>query len=781
MDTGAHIERLARDGRLQEARRAGEEAVAADPTDDGALSALVNVYLLIERSCIETGVTGYLDEIGVRLDELIPMLNDGGKAASRHVRNMLMQCPDYEKLQSLEVLSARDGHEEEAYRAARAIYDSGAMDRRLHEIYATIIYRYACVAMCDDDSRPVRALLLDYLALVVARPSRTHSLMLRLAVRVAHKFADFVFARFFELWNPATFRSDDFEAGEDGKGSLAAIAVELILDSDQAYELPRLMSLFKVPAAVVLATVREAYGRLIGRQLRQGDMQRAVTLIDLYGRHHAIHGADRHHTLVLKHTLKGMRDERACHFVSFFIEWFNDDVAVADNVELLQRAVDHAFFIVRGDRARYDHLLGRFVDIYDIIAGLEPGGESEVSVRRRALMMSWLDQDNEAIERMSEMAARTNGMPLTVQFWLDFADVVADSRVRAGILALGALRLGLPDGREANEETAMLTRRLKLCAPNGTFAGVEHVDDMSVAAEPLNSYGAVNIGYADTAAAQYELIYHRLAADALAMIYGDVNSVTMSVIEVNERHLIVACGTREPVVIDTMQWPTIRGARPGDNVELKCREGAVVMARMTDGKPFAALKRVPGIVTDRGQLALVRHSQVDKMPPLPEPGTAVMALIYLDGLDTPVVHGFEPEMRRDVVAMFPRVTVTVYESCADSVKFSAGPDLIEGEIAGINTDGLTPGTKLKVSYYVERDRRVTVIDWQRVDDDAPTESTRRVSGRLIIGSDGKATVRDVLVDRQLLDDVGIACDTYVTCDAYHVPPLSWRASSISTY
>ncbi|MDE6403174.1 MAG: hypothetical protein K2K86_05125, partial [Muribaculaceae bacterium] len=209
MENGAYIERLARKGQLQEARRAGEEAVAADPTDDGALAALVNVYLLIERQCIETGVTGYLDEIGARLDDLIQMLGDGGKAAAQHARNRLRLCPGFARMQELEVLSARDGHEEDAYRQARAIYDGGGMDRRLHEMYATIIYRYARVAMCDDDSRPVRALLLDYLALVVPRPSRIHSLMLRLAVRVARKFADFGFTRFFELWNPATFRPED--------------------------------------------------------------------------------------------------------------------------------------------------------------------------------------------------------------------------------------------------------------------------------------------------------------------------------------------------------------------------------------------------------------------------------------------------------------------------------------------------------------------------------------------------------------------------------------------
>lgn len=772
MDNGAYIERLARKGQLQEARRAGEEAVAADPTDDGALAALVNVYLLIERQCIETGVTGYLDEIGARLDELVPMLGDGGKAAARHARNRLMLCPGFARMQELEVLSARDGHEEEAYTLARAIYDGGGMDRRLHEMYATIIYRYARVAMSGDSSRPVRALLLDYLALVVPRPSRIHSLMLRLAVRVARKFADFGFTRFFELWNPATFRPEDFGPDDDGKGSLAAIAVEIILDSDYAFELPRLMPMFGVAPEVVLATVREAYGRLIARQVRQGDVQRAVTLIELYGRHHAIHGADRHHNIILRQAIKTMRDDYTRHFVQFFIEWFDDSLATPENVELLNDAIDRAFVIVKGDKERYEHLIGRLVEIYDAVAALSPGGESEVSVRRRALLMRWLEQDNEAVRRMSVMAAQPGGAR-SVSFWLDFADVVNDSAVRTGILALGVLRLGLLDGREVSEEAAILMRRLKACMPVAD-------SNARLAAEPVAPYGAVNM-YAAGDVAMYEMTYHRLAAEALAVIYEDINSVIMSVTGMDNRLVTVAHASRTPVVIDTLEWPTLRDARPGDNVEVKCCNGRVVMARMADGERFKALKRVPGIVTDRGGLILVRQRAVSKMPPLPAPGAAVSALIYLDAREQPAVYRFDPASRDDVVSMFAEAVVTVYERSGLTARFSAGPELFHGEVSGDDVASLLPGDRITVRYHIGHDREVIVLGWRQADARARSEASRSVSGKLIVEESGDGRVRDVSVGHDLIAGAGVADGMYVACEAHHVPPSSWRAHAVSAY
>ena len=176
MDANLLIDSLAREGRLQEARRVGEEAVAADPHDDAALSALVGVYLEIESQCISTGVTCYLAEIDRRLDELIASMADGEMERRRHERLRLAQQPGYDELSRLEALSARDGYEQEAYEKAHAMFVAGNMSPGLHEIYATIIYRYARVAMTDPSSRPVRSLLFEYLGLPVRKPSRVHSL-----------------------------------------------------------------------------------------------------------------------------------------------------------------------------------------------------------------------------------------------------------------------------------------------------------------------------------------------------------------------------------------------------------------------------------------------------------------------------------------------------------------------------------------------------------------------------------------------------------------------------
>lgn len=98
MDTSLIIENLAREGKLQEARRAGEDALAADPLDDRVLSALVSVYLEIESMCITNKVTCYLDDIAQRLDQLLAMVNDGEKSRTRHRQLLMKMQPEYETL-----------------------------------------------------------------------------------------------------------------------------------------------------------------------------------------------------------------------------------------------------------------------------------------------------------------------------------------------------------------------------------------------------------------------------------------------------------------------------------------------------------------------------------------------------------------------------------------------------------------------------------------------------------------------------------------------------------
>ena len=482
MESGDYIESLARDGKLQEARRAGEEALCADPHDESALIALVNVYLLIEKSCIENRVTSYLTAISQRLDELIPQLRDRSEAEFRHRQNNLLSCPGYNIIHELEDLSARDGHETEAYYKARTIYNKGEMDPKLHEIYGTIIYRYARVLITGNDSRPVRALLLDYLALNIPRPSRLHSLILRLAVRLARKFPEFGFTRFFQLWNPATLRGEDY-ARDDGKSSLAAISIELVLDSDQAFQLPQIMASFNTRPATVLSIVREAFVRLIARQIHSGDIDRAIALIKMYGQHKAIHDTDRFHLSLLSLALKTMRDNHAWEFPEFFTNWFNDNLLTESNYHLLTDAVNHCFMTIKCDKTRFEQLIARLIDIFDLIAELNHDGDDELNARQRALMMSWIERDNDAFKRMSAIASRQESQ--TPMFWLDFANIVNDSRLKAGILALGALRLGILDGRTPDEESAMIVRRLKQYLPDN--------DSTNTAAEPLPAYGVATM------------------------------------------------------------------------------------------------------------------------------------------------------------------------------------------------------------------------------------------------------------------------------------------------
>ena len=62
------------------------------------------------------------------------------------------------------------------------------------------IYRYMKANMEAMNSQEARTLLACYMKMGLPRPSLLHSLMLNIALRMAKKFPDFQFDRFFDMW-----------------------------------------------------------------------------------------------------------------------------------------------------------------------------------------------------------------------------------------------------------------------------------------------------------------------------------------------------------------------------------------------------------------------------------------------------------------------------------------------------------------------------------------------------------------------------------------------------
>lgn len=789
MDANSLIDSLAREGRLQEARRVGEEAVAADPHDDAALSALVGVYLEIESQCISTGVTCYLSEIDKRLDELIASMADGEKERRRHERLRLSMLPGYDEMSRLEALSARDGCECEAYEKAHDIFVAGNMLPRFHKIYATIIYRYARVAMTNPSSRPVRALLFEYLGLPVPRPSRVHSLVLRLAVRGARKYPDFNFTRFFDLWNPRTFRDDDI-VDPEGKGSLAAAAFELVIDSDYAYEFPSLLDRVKASSARRMSIVREAFVNLISRQIKAGDTVRAIDLLELYARCAALHDADALHSRLLSLALRVMDREEMWRFVGFFINWNASLFRQADfepavtadgrtTRPLATRAIDRCFAAVKADAGRHSHQLPSLLEAFDRVVALKLDANDELYARRRAMLLSLMERDDEAMDRMSSMASDGTR---SAAFWLDFSEIVRSRELKMGLLALGALQheQSRRDDPDINMLRLRLARLLHIAGDDDGAATELEITRM--AAEPMPLYGAVKSTLAPDATPDYsnEMLYHRLAAEALATIYRRVKSEYFSIIAISDNELTVACSACPPLLLDLRLWPLLSRMMPGANVEVKRTLRGVVMARPCDGKPFAPLAVHYGIVLDDSTVQCADIPEPVRADCLPAPRRTVRASVYLDSeYKRQIVNAVEVP-RSEAREHFRHVTAAIYSVESEMIGLSAGDSGPFFKVAPSVVAIGQIGAIRKLYFYTDRRGVNHVFDSVELPDITECEAVRQVSGRLTINRDGSGKIRDVLISRELIERTGLADNTFAACTAV-MTPTGPRAITLTPY
>lgn len=801
MKAADSIRRLIHEGRVQEARKAGEDAIAADPHDDDAVKALIEVYLYIEKRCIDDGVTSYLDRLERRIGELIAMITGCDKLSQQHRQQRMALKPGYAMLKELEELSARDGNEQEAYRRARAMYDNKEIVAGLHEIYGTILYRYARVTMSDDDSRPFRALMLDYLGLTVQRPSRLHSLILRLAVRAARRYPDFDFVRFFELWNPRFLRPEDIVDSDD-KAGLASCALEIVMDSSRPDMLSEFLDMLSADAETKLDIMREVFDRLVTRHIKGGDNLRAIDLLELYGKHSSLHRPCPRHSRLLGSALKVMRDDDEWRFVSFFVNWDTRCFLPADMEPVIahdgapieplaSRALKRCFEAVKSNSERHSPLLGRVLLAFERALPLQSHVSQELTVRRIAMILRLMDRSDDAFERMSAMAR--DGVR-SARFWLDFADLATTSRLKLGILALGTLEL--MNNRSTSVPAAENSRlKLALAVALNREGYVEHaageLDDYDnetrqAAAEPLPAYGPIRAAIPTDVVPHHdnEILYHRLAAIALETIYSTVPSVIMTVVGYDDNSLVVACSDKPAYIIDTIMWPALADSRPGDCIEVKRNEAqGIVLARQFAAEPYSYLDSGCGVVSSHDVICPARGIFRVKANTTIPPGTIVVYRQYLDYNSTITAVNIHSTSLKDVLPRFESLVAAVYGTTDTATLFSCGPGGDCGEFQAAMCSGLSLGDVCEIHYYLDEQHALRVVNVARLNDDTSCEGLKIVSGRLCRDADGEWTVRDTSVPGDLVSRRQVDDGVYVACKAVYCPvtPPVWLAIDLSTY
>ncbi len=804
------IKALRHEGDLQGARRLGEDLLASGEADDSAvISILIDTYLDIQEECRRAGITAYIQEIDRRLDALTAECHASDRQAARRRALAVSSLPGYGDIHAFDELSLRDGSEEEAYRQVRAYLTENAVDPRLHEMVALIFYRYLRACYTSLESAAVRRVLADYLSLALPKPSRVHSLMLRMAVRASRRFPDFNFARFFRLWDPRTLRPDDIEAtGADGRPllSLAVASLIRVVDSPQAAELSPILELIPASREQKAAILRDTFYHLTRKALEADDQAAAVELLNLYAGNCAMHTASRRHSSMLGMALRAMTADREWSFPEFFIDWdpsyfrANDFLpsTLPDGTplpSLASRAMSRAFHAVKNDIPRFAYLLPGLIRAFDTIAEAMPGGADEIMERRRALMLSWADCDDSAIDRMCALARRSDER--SARFWLDFAEILRPRVLKMGAVALGLIRSNPsdPDLRtlrltlaqllhfDGRDDSAALELRL--------YTDAVH----SVAAEPSARYGAIaaTIDPEAIAAASNELLYHTLAAEALDVIYSNIPSQTMTVVEAGDSSLTLSSGGSGPISLDTRTWQIAARLRPGGTVEMKFDSaGQIVTVRPVDRPDYDALPLHYGIIVATEPLTIHCAGKSEAITasggssPL-KVGQTVTFRVYRDNSATRRAIDILPV---DIVRArrhFDHISIVIYDREPDgTARYSAGPERESGSLSASFAAGLETSVPHELYYYRTPDGQRNPVSISEAIDPAGCPAIKSVSGQLTVTSDCRYSVRDVSIPDKLIGTRIFEAGTYVAATAVYIPRTGssapyWQALSLDSY
>ena len=808
MEVIERISAMRQSGDLQGARRLGEEAVACGNDSSAIVNTLIDTYLDIAQECHRTGVTSYLDEINRRIDELLAEYGTSDRLSQRRRAIRMSTLPGYDELHRLDELSHHDGHEAEAYTLARKYMTDNPVNPLLHEVTAFILYRYLRACYSSLESTVARRLLADYLALTVPKPSRVHSLMLRMAVRVARRFPDFNFARFFRLWNPRTLRRDDIlPEGNDGRPlpSLAMAALSCVIDSPQSNDFAELLDLIPATPEEKTALLRDTFHHLTRKAIEADDNKGAIELLDLYSRYCTLHTACDRHSAMLGMALRVIRDAEAWRFPEFFVSWDpayfrQDDFRPVVNrhgesvIPLATRAMGRCFAVIKNDLPRHSYLLPSVIRAFDSVAAIMPGGPDEQLERRRAMMLAWADCEDTAVDRFCALASRPEIR--SANFWQDFSDIIRQRQLKMGIIALGLLKTdpGDPDIGSLRLSMAQLLH----FQGEDSSASLElklYADEIaSMAAEPSARYGAIAATIDVTAipAPSNELLYHTLAAEALDLIYNRFSPRQMCVVKTDGPRLLLSDGATRPIEIDTRVWPIAERMHVGDNMSVRTdNTGRIVAIRPTDGRPYSALPLHYGIVVGLNPLSVHCAGKSDSIETAYNQsisiGTPVSLRVWRDA--SCIRRGIElsPVSIADARRHFDHICVTIYSRDTDgTAHYSAGPEIEPGTIPATLAENIPDNTPVDLYFYRTSDgqRHAISLSQPLTPDRCP--ALKSVSGPLKPTTDGGWAVRDVMLPKHLIEAQNIEADTYLKVTAIYIPRRQgqspyWQALTAESY
>lgn len=328
MSSYKEITALRKAGRLEEAHGQALAWINAAPTSKWAAKALLWVLRDMAKAAIEHGDTQRASQALNQAQALLPKVEDEDGLAARALGAVKLELwPQAAAVRQAAEKSKKEETTDPAvpYATVRDIAAKSQLPEGLHEDWGWIIFRYLSKDLDKLSSRDAREALAAYVQLHNRRPSRLHTLMLGIAVRVADAHPEFKMLEFVKLWGVENFSDEDFASSTKPDGSsrrpLAVRVAERCFATGSRLE--EVTSLFEPFGKMTEEDIRVAYSRATSGALyvARHDAKQVEQLLRHYLDDVAgLPMAGEHHSSILRTALFLYKDNPA-PIVSLLPKW----------------------------------------------------------------------------------------------------------------------------------------------------------------------------------------------------------------------------------------------------------------------------------------------------------------------------------------------------------------------------------------------------------------------------------------------------------------------------
>ena len=522
------------------------------------------------------------------MEKLLPNMMDENKIGEKAYQKLYkLILPHASEVKSVLELSKTNPNE--AYHKITEFVgtDAKQLDKKLHEDFGWVVYRYMKANADQFTSVQIRYLLRNYMQLKNTRPSLLHSTILNYALNFSKGHPDFSFYKFFMLWNAENLRGKDYEEGDiDGHkiSSLISRICRCIIESNEIFDASDFVSKFD-KQNIIIEHLRQAYFWKLMNLHKENRFNELFNAFDFYAENYSKFGPSHWHSEILRIANRFMTEKNASKFSSFVIRWNGagnfrkEDWVKEKNDEgqefpsLAVKSAKKCFDIIKATPKNMvsDTILAWLKEMYKEIRQLD--SNDDWSARNYAMICTWCGNTEEAISiykslllhmgekfyLWSELANLIpNNIDLSIGLLLKAKMLEKDENFLGDIhLSLASLWLKKNCGAIANKElNEYATQREKK-----GWSISDHYRELQAEAVKLkNETENINFDF--------------FISEAEDFIYEDFEWTDFAITDKRKVEGIERCnlnnGKRINLYVKTKRFPTLKKSKVGDIVQLKC-------------------------------------------------------------------------------------------------------------------------------------------------------------------------------------------------------------------